>query len=86
MILNKKKRIYRIVDFVLPVDHRSKLKENEKKDKYQDLTRYLVTLRNMKVTVIPIVIDAIGTVTKRLVYGLEDLDISRADSTIVSQN
>ena len=29
-------------------------------------------LRNMKVTIIPIVIGAFGTVTKRLIKGLED--------------
>ena len=31
----------------------------------------------MKVTIIPIVIDALGTVTKELVQGLEDLEIRR---------
>ena len=35
----KKKRICKIVDFVVPADHRIKLKEYEKKDKYLDLAR-----------------------------------------------
>ena len=35
----QKKRTYKIVDFAVPADHRVKLKENEKKDKYLDLTR-----------------------------------------------
>ena len=30
----QKKRTWKIVDFAVPVDHRIKLKENEKKDKY----------------------------------------------------
>ena len=34
-------------------------------------------LWNTKMTVIPIVIGALGTVTKRLVKGLEDLEIRR---------
>ena len=34
---NNKKRTYKIVDFAVPVEHRIKLKENEKKDKYLDL-------------------------------------------------
>ena len=35
----------------------------------------------MKVTVIPIVISALSTVTKRLVHGLEDIEIrGRVDS------
>ena len=37
---------------------------------------------NMKVTVIPIVISAFGTVTKGLVKGLEDLEIRRCMETI----
>ena len=36
---DKKNRICKIVDFAVPVDHRIKLKEYEKKDKYLDLTR-----------------------------------------------
>ena len=36
---NKKK--CKIVDFAVPVDHRIKLKESEKKDKYLDLARKL---------------------------------------------
>ena len=37
IIINKKKRICKIVDFVVPAEHRIKLKECEKKDKYLDL-------------------------------------------------
>ena len=70
MIINKRKRICKIVDFAVPADHRIKLKECEKKDKYLDLTRELKKLWNMKVTIIPIVIDAFGTVTKGLLNGL----------------
>ena len=54
----------RIVDFDVPVDHRVKLKESEKRDKYLDLARELKKLWNMKVTVIPIVIGALGTLIK----------------------
>ena len=37
----KKKRICKIDDFAVPVDHRINLKEREKKDKYHDLAREL---------------------------------------------
>ena len=43
-----------------------KLKECEKNDKYLDLARELKKLWNMKVTIIPTVIGAFGTVTKEL--------------------
>ena len=52
--------------FAVPADHRVKLKECEKKDKYLNLAREMKKLWNMKVTVIAIVIGALGTVTKRL--------------------
>ena len=54
----KKKRTWKIVDFAGPADYRIKLKEWEKKDKYLDLARELKTLWNMKVTIIPIVINS----------------------------
>ena len=72
----QKKRICKIVDFAVPADHRIKLKECEKKDKYLDLARELKKkLWNMKVTIILIMIGVFGTVTKGLLKGLEDLEI-----------
>ena len=39
--INKKMRTCKIVDFAVPADHRIKLKECEKKDKYLNLAREL---------------------------------------------
>ena len=64
LVLINKKRTCRILDFATLADHRVKLKESVKKDKYQDLARGLKKLWNIKVTVIPIVIGALGTVSK----------------------
>ena len=64
-----------MVDFAVPVNHRVKLKECKKREKYFNLARELNKLWNMKVTIIPIVIGALGTVTKGIVQGLEDLEI-----------
>ena len=75
IIINKKKRTCKTVDFAVPADHRIKLKECEKKDKYLDFARELKKLWNMQVTIIPIVIGAFGTVTKGLLKGLEDLEV-----------
>ena len=41
MIVKKKKRTCQIVNFAIPTDHRVKLKESEKRDKYLDLAREL---------------------------------------------
>ena len=87
IIINKKKkkkkeRICKIVDFAVPADHRINLKESEKKDMYLDLARELKKLWNMKVTIVPIVIGALGTITKGLLKGLEDLEVGGPVETI----
>ena len=82
IINKKKKRICKIVDFAVPVDHRINLKESEKKDKYLDLARELKRLWNMKVTIVPIVIGALGTITKGLLKGLEHLEVAGRVETI----
>ena len=72
----KKKRTSQIVDFAVLADHRVKLKERKNRDESQDLAREeKKKLRNMKMTVIPTVIGVLSTLTKRLVQGLEDLEI-----------
>ena len=78
----KKKRICKIVDFAVPADHRINLKESEKKYKYLDLARELKKLWNMKVTIVPIVIGVLGTITKGLLKGLEDLEVGGRVETI----
>ena len=70
------------MDFAFLAGHSLKLKESEKKDKYIDLTRELKKLWNMKVAFIPFVIGVLGTVTKGLVKGLEDLEITEWLETI----
>ena len=82
IINKKKKRICKIIDFAVPADHRIKLKECEKKDKYLDLARELKKLWNMKLSLVSIVIGAFGTVTEGLLKGLEDLDIGGHVETI----
>ena len=82
IIINKKKRTCNIVDFAVPADHKIKLKECEKKDKYLDLARKLKKLWNVKVTIGPTVIGALGTITKRLLKSLDDLKVGGRVETI----
>ena len=63
------------MDFAVRADHRVKLKESEKKDKYIDLTRELKKMWNMKATFILIIIGALGIDTKGLIKEREDLEI-----------
>ncbi len=64
------------MDFAVLADHRIKLKEFEKKDKYFDLARELKKLWNTKVMIVPIVTAAFGIITKGLLKGLEDWKLS----------
>ena len=65
------------MEFAVLTDHSVKLKETEKNDKYLDLARELKKkLWNMKATILSIVIGVLCTVTKGLIQGLEDLEIT----------
>ena len=75
VIINRKKRTCHIVDFAVLADHIVKLKENEKKYIYLELARELKKLWNIKEMVIPVVIGALGTITKELIQRLENLEI-----------
>ena len=70
------------MDFAVQVDHRVKLKECEMRDKYLHLTKELKKLYNIKVTIIPIVVGALGGVTKGFVQGLENLEIRGRVETV----
>ena len=67
------------MNFGVLADHWVKLKESEKKNKYLDLARELKKLWNMKVTIITIVIGALGTVIKGLIQEQDDLEIREWD-------
>ena len=61
---------------------KQKVKLNNNHNKNLDLARELKTLWKMKVTVIRIVTGTLSTVIKRLVQGLEDLEIRGQEETI----
>ena len=62
ILINKKKRTCQLEDFDISMDHtyRGKNKESKNINKYLDLARELKNLWNIKVTVILIVIGALG--------------------------
>ena len=66
--------------FAVAADLKAKIKESESRHKYWDLTREQRKLWNMSVTVIQIVIGALGTVPEGLERGLEKLEIGRAEN------
>ena len=83
VLINKKKRSCPLENFaVVPADHKGKIKESGKIDKYLDLARELKNLWNMKVTVIQITIRTLGTVSKGLEKRLGKLESKGKIETI----
>ena len=68
---------------IVPADHREKIKRKWKEGWiprfYEGIEK---KLWNMKVTIIPIIIGALGTVTKGLIKGLKDLEMRGRVETI----
>ena len=56
-----------MVDFAVQADHRVKIKENKKRDKYLNLAREPKKIWNIKVMVIQIIISVLEMITKSLV-------------------
>ena len=81
-LINKKKRTYCIVNFDVPEDRRVKIKESEKIDEYLDLAWELKKQWNMGMTVIPIVVVALGTVQKGVEKRLQEIEIRGRIKTI----
>ena len=78
----KKLQNCKIVDFAVPADHRIKPKEVKREICRSTLLENLKKLWDMKVTILPIVIGAFGTVTKGILKGLEDLEVGGRVETI----
>ena len=68
MLRNKKKRTSHVVNFAVRVDHTVKKKEYEKIYKYLDL------VRELKKTMIPVVVGSLETVSKGLAKRLEEYE------------
>ena len=66
------------MSFAVPADLKGKKKKNkesEKIDKYLDLAREVKKLQNIGVTVIPIVVGGLETISRSLEKGLNELEI-----------
>ena len=66
IFIDKEHRKCQIIDFAIPYDTRVNDKEVKKFEKYLDLVRELKKVWNMKVTVVPLVVGALGTPAKAL--------------------
>ena len=76
VLVDKKERSCKIIDFAVPGDSRVAEKEKDKIEKYQDLRRELQKIWNVKVKMIPLVIGSLGAIPKQFGNRLKQIGIA----------
>ena len=71
IIKNRKEKTCTLIDVAIPADRITVQKEAKKKLKYKNLCIEIQRIWNLKCTIIPIIIGAIGIVTRSLGKNLE---------------
>ena len=66
VVVDKKERSCKIIDFAVPGDSRIEEKEKDKIERYQELERELQKIWNVKVKIIPLVVGSLGAIPNRL--------------------
>ena len=64
VVVNKKERSCKIIDFAVPGDSTIDKKEKDKIEKYQDLGKELQKIWNLKVKIISLVVGSLGAIAK----------------------
>ena len=85
VLINKKKSTCNLVGLAVPADNRMKIEESKKRDEFFDLDRRLKKPWNIKVLVIPIVIDVLGTITKSLEKRLDECKLENIQTKELSR-
>ena len=76
VVVDKKKRTCKIIDFAVPGDSRIEEKEKEKIEKYQYLRRELQKIWNMRLNIIPLVVGSLGAIPKQFGNRLKENGIT----------
>ena len=76
VIVDKKERICKMIDFAVPGDSRIKEKDKDKIEKCQDLGRKLQKRWNVKVKIIPLVVGSSGAIPKQFGNRLKQIGIT----------
>ena len=75
VLVDKKERNCKIIDFAVPEDSRIEEKEKDKIEKYQDLGRELQKMWNVKVKIIPLVVGSLAATPKQCGNRLKQIGI-----------
>ena len=76
VVVDKKERSCKIIDFAVSGDSRIEEKEKDKIEKYQDLGRELQKIWNVKVKIIPLVVGSLGAIPKQFGNRLKQIGIT----------
>ena len=76
VLVDKKKRSCKIIDFAFAGDSKIEEKEKDMIEKYQDLGRELQKIWNVKMKMIPLVIGSLGAIPKQFGNRLKQIGIT----------
>ena len=82
VIQKKKAKETIIVDIAVPGDSNVLQKETEKYEKHQDLAREIKRIWKSRTKVVPVVVGALGSVSKKLAGHLEQIGIKNRTRTM----
>ena len=75
VVIDREENVWYTVNFAIPMSHHVKEKEEEKIDKYMDLTAEVRRQFRVKTVIVPIVLGALGIVPAKLSESFEKLEI-----------
>ena len=76
VVVDKKERSCKIIDFAVPGDSRIEEKEKDKIEKYQDFGRELQKIWNVKVNIMPLAVGSLGAIAKQFGNRLKQIGIA----------
>ena len=82
VVVDKKERSCKIIDFAVPGDSRIEEKENNKIEKYQDSGRELQKIWKIKVKIIPLVVGSLGAIPKQFGNRLKQIGITAGTAQV----
>ena len=76
VVVDKRRRNCKFIDFAVLEDSRIEEKEKEKMKKYQDLRKELQMIWNVRVKIIPLVVGSLGAIPKQCANKLKETGIT----------
>ena len=83
VVVNKKERSCKIIDFAVPGDSTIDKKEKDKIEKYQDLGKELQKIWNLKVKIISLVVGSLGAIAKQFGNRLKQIGIKAGTAQVL---